>query len=118
MPRRREPVRFPASYLVEEGVWPDGPFAADAPPEVYLAAGISRRVQHIAGDRNLAFQTIAEQAGVSIQAVMDIVRGRSWPTLRTVARVECALDAQLWKNEHRRRMPPRGERAIRKVLKP
>ena len=42
----------------------------------------------------------AAATGLSITTVTNILRGISWPDIDTVARLEKALDASLWGDEH------------------
>jgi len=118
VPSPRKQADTPASHVAGNGVWPDGPFKEDAPPEAHLLAAIAGRVQRIADERGVALKTIADQAGLSVHAVQNLVGGRTWANARSVARIECALGAQLWKNEHRQMMPPRKQRATQKVPQP
>ena len=46
-------------------------------------------------------EKLADEAGVGRQTVNDILLGRGWPDIRTVARLEVALEKPLWGREHR-----------------
>ena len=112
MPSGRKPVAKPAEFLAEGADWPDGPLTEDAPPEVHLAAAVAKRLAAIATARGLSHKRIADDAGIARSTVADMAKGKCWPDMRTIARVECALGAQLWKNEHRKLMPPRKKQPL------
>ncbi|MGJ4079496.1 helix-turn-helix domain-containing protein [Corynebacterium macclintockiae] len=38
----------------------------------------------------------AEKSGVASSTISDILNGNSWPTLKTVARLEVGLGVRLW----------------------
>ena len=97
MPSPRE---HPIAYLKENGVFPHGPYLQDAPKEVFLAAGLAVRLQTKIGNESIRY--IAKKADLSPQTLLNILKGVSWPDLRTIARLENALDTKLWGNEHRR----------------
>lgn len=94
--------RQPASYVDENGQFPHGPFKPDTPQEVYLAAGLAFRLKY--SSRRYSIRYIAKKAGLSPQTVLNILNGKSWPDLRTIARLEIVFDYQLWGYDHRR--PP------------
>lgn len=82
-------------------------------PEAGLVEPGAAAVQHIAGalaavmsERRLSLRSLAEASGVNRQAIADLLAGRSWPDVATVARLGTALDAPLWPqavgNERRR----------------
>ena len=118
VPSGQQPTAKPADYLDDGADWPGGPLRADAPPEAYLAAAVATRLQAIAADRDLTYSSIAKQAGTTRGTVARISNGASWPDMRTVARLECALGARLWKNEHRKQMPARNSRPLLFVPRP
>ena len=99
MPQSRQQ---PASYLEENGRFPVGPFKPETPQEVYLAAGLASRLVYAIQKDSIRY--IAKKADLSPQTILNILNGRSWPDLRTIARLEIVFDYQLWGYEHRR--PP------------
>ena len=112
VPSGRKQVAKPAEFLDDGADWPEGPLRPGAPPEAYLAVAVARRLRAIAADRDLTLKRIAERAGTTRGTVARIANGAGWPDMRTLARVECALGVQLWKNEHRNKMPPRKGRPL------
>ena len=81
------------------------------PPEALLARAISRRLHNALGGRTA--REIAELAGLSHQTVINVLDGATWWDAITIARLERALDTQLWGEEHRKHRsvgnPIRGE---------
>lgn len=72
-------------------------------PEADLADTGAAAVQHIARNltaamsgQHLSLRGLAETAGVNRQAIADLLAGRSWPDVATVARIGAALGAPLW----------------------
>lgn len=90
-------AKEPRAYLAE-GEWPSGQLVGDAPPEARLAAGLARRLKEAVGERSL--RSVARDSGLSVGTVANVVAGRSWGDLVTVARLERALDVELWGREH------------------
>jgi DNA-binding phage protein len=72
-------------------------------PEADLADTGAAAVQHIArtltavmSRRQLSLRGLAEISGVNRQAIADLLAGRSWPDVATVARLGAAVDVSLW----------------------
>ena len=91
--------RHPPAHYMPAGTWPDGPLVPDAPDEAYLAAALAIRLRKHMRGRTL--DKMAEATGLGRQTIDNILIGKSWPELRTVARLEVALKARLWGKEHR-----------------
>ena len=109
--RRRGLLAHPRDYLAEGGSWPDGPLVEDAPAEVLLAQGVSWRLRDaqkrsILDAKERSIRSIAREAGISPQAVINIRDGASWGDLAIIARLEIVLDTNLWGREHRLGSPP------------
>ena len=92
-PRRPKPADYAAA-----GTWPDGPLDPDAPPEARLAQGVAQRLE----DRlkNMTVYRAAQRSDLNAQTIHNILEGRTWPNLRTLARLEASLNACLWGSEH------------------
>ena len=54
------------------------------------------------GRRPRTARAVAEAAGIAPATVTNILNGKSWCDIDTLARLERALDAKLWGNEHRK----------------
>ena len=94
------PRQNPAAFLAKKRVFPEGPFRLGTPAEVYLAAALATRLDHKIGGGSIRY--IAKTAGLSPQTVLNILNGKTWPDLRTIAKLEIALNTRLWGNEHRK----------------
>ena len=44
----------------------------------------------------------AKRSGLSAQTIHNILKGRTWPDLHTLARLEASLNTCLWGREHRK----------------
>ncbi|MDE0132244.1 MAG: helix-turn-helix transcriptional regulator [bacterium] len=94
------PRQKPAAFLAKKNCFPDGDLRENAPPEVYLAAGVANRLKTKIGKESIRY--IAKQAGLSPQTIINILNGTTWPDLRTIAKLENALNTRLWGYEHRK----------------
>ena len=54
------------------------------------------------GRRPRTARAVAEAAGIAPATVTNILNGKSWCDIDTLARLERALGAKLWGNEHRK----------------
>ena len=93
------PERNPPAHYMPAGMWPDGPLVPDAPNEVYLAAALAIRLRKHMRGRTL--DKMAELTGLGRQTIDNILIGKGWPDIRTVARLEVVLKQRLWGKEHR-----------------
>ena len=57
---------------------------------------VSGRLAAAIADRGLSLRGAAAASGVNRQAIADLLAGRSWPDVATVARLGTALGADLW----------------------
>ncbi len=97
--RRRGLLAHPRDYLQEGETWPHGRLVEDAPPEARLAQAVAHRLRVGSDD---SIRGIARAADISPQAVLNLRNGASWGDLPTIARLEIALDTNLWGREHRK----------------
>ena len=101
----------PRSYPAERQTWPDGRLKSDAPPEAVRAQEIARRLRDRCKsrfedhdeDRGFDPDKVAAAAQVSRTTVEDLLDGRIWCDLPTIARIEGSLDVALWGNQQSRR---------------
>ena len=98
-----DPRNHSITYLAKKSSFPDGPYRSEAPPEVYLAAALATRLNNKIGSESIRY--VAKKAGLSPQTILNIRNGKSWPDLRTIARLETALNTRLWGYEHRKPRP-------------
>ena len=57
---------------------------------------VSRHLAAVLAERGLSLRGAAAASGVNRQAIADLLAGRSWPDVATVARLGAALGADLW----------------------
>ena len=93
--------KHPVTYIVKGGAFPEGPYLWETPSEVYLAAGLARRLKDKIGKESIRY--VAKKAQLSPQTLVNILHGNTWPDLLTIARLEEALGTRLWGSEHRKR---------------
>ena len=90
MVSRRDVQHAPRAYA--NGAWPHAP--TSGPPEAEVARQIAMRLIDVIGDRS--FRDVATIVGVSHTTLSAIAAGRRWPDIATVARLEHALECDLW----------------------
>ena len=106
MPGRRK--RESPLEWADPTYWPEGNIKQGAPPSAALAKAIALRLSKklnykskARSQRTSARQT-ARRAGLSPRTITNIIEGTNWPDIDTIARLENALDMDLWGDEHRR----------------
>lgn len=111
VPQRRG-LEGPPSQFLADGQWPDGPLDAEAPVVAHYAAEISRRL--LAALEGHEQKAVAEDADLARSTLNDIVTGRRWPDVVTIAKLEHFLKERLWPewtagnvDKHHSRRPPR-----------
>lgn len=109
MPARRL-AAAPREYLVK-GEWPDGALARNAPAEARQVAGVAQRLRDAVEGRSL--RSVATEAGLSIGTVSNLLGGRTWGDLVTLARLENALGVHLWCGVHAPHDDDARERKVR-----
>lgn len=98
--RRRQTPGTPRDF-VAAGDYPDAELAADAPVAAVYAQRIAVRLRDaLAGGNRTA---VADRADVSRTALHDIVTGRTFPDVVTLAKLEEVLGVRLWPDPPRRR---------------
>ena len=88
------------------GKWPGGPFKPDPPPELESARTISQRILNAVGARKKypTLASAAEEAGLPVVVVQEVVDGHRWPDLSIISRLEKVYNTMLWvKNDPRSR---------------
>ncbi|WP_419927239.1 helix-turn-helix domain-containing protein [Candidatus Poriferisocius sp.] len=102
----RQPKPPPRHWGTAEE-WHSASLSQQAPPSAALAQGIAKRL-HQALARNRADNSgpgsarkAAAASDLSITTITNILKGTVWPDMDTIARLEKALDADLWGEEHR-----------------
>lgn len=93
MTRRRNLTGEPRQFLAS-GSWPDGPLVEDAPTAAVYAREISLRLQAALVSRTKV--EVAEAADLSRTTLHDMVTGRRWPDVVSLAKLEDVLGVRLW----------------------
>ena len=95
MPRRRGSTRAPVDYLEDPTVaFVDGDLAPDAPVEARVAQAIARNVAASLDGRALI--RVCADADLNRSTVQDLVAGRSYCDIVTVAKLQAVLGVELW----------------------
>ena len=93
VPPRRNPTGPPRDYL-KKGDWPDGELKKGAPVAARYALELSKRLREATEGR--ALLVVAEEASIARSTLYDILQGRTWADLQTLAKLETALGRTLW----------------------
>lgn len=81
------------------GTWPEGTLRKDTPIGVRYAAEITRNLK--AAMDGWTQTGLAEEISIARSTLHDILTGRSWPDLSTLAKLEEALQTRLWPDRRR-----------------
>ncbi|MFE9612041.1 helix-turn-helix domain-containing protein [Streptomyces sp. NPDC006012] len=87
---RRKP---PRELATDPETWPDGHLAD---PGAAAVQHIARALAAAVAERGLSLRGVADACGVNRQAIADLIHGRSWPDVATVARLAVGLGLPLW----------------------
>ena len=102
---------YPRDYLAKGDAWPDGRLRDGAPPEAVLAREASQRLlakcrsrfeDHDA-DRGFDLDRAAAVAELAPTTIADLLDGRIWGDLPTIARIEGRLEVPMWADQLPRR---------------
>ncbi|MGW2295417.1 helix-turn-helix domain-containing protein [Streptomyces violaceorubidus] len=89
----RARARSPRELTDNPEAWPEQP-STDAAAEAVRY--IARTLALVLDGRGLSLRATAAGSGVNRQAVADLLAGRSWPDVATVARLAHFTGANLW----------------------
>ncbi len=95
MARRPGTRGEPRAYVVAGGSWPEGPFAADTPPEVRYAAAVASGLRAGLVELGLPNTTAAIRMGLARPSLQRILAGHVMPDLRSLAAAEVLLGRRL-----------------------
>ena len=99
MPTYRHAAAKPKLHLAPGQRWPYGQLEDAPPPEAELAQALAQRLHREKTGQKL--KDIADRADITTDSLSRLLRGETWGTLPIIARLERALDTDLWGNEHR-----------------
>lgn len=83
----------PRDFIVS-GAFPSGRLSRNAPVGVRYATVIATRLEEAMAGRTKS--GLAEEIGIARSTLHDVLTGRSWPDLQTLASLEVALETCLW----------------------
>jgi hypothetical protein len=89
----RARARSPRQMTDDPETWPEQPCPDVGAEAVRLIAQTLARAM---ADRNLSLRAAAAGSGVNRQAIADLLAGRSWPDVATVARLTGFTGVNLW----------------------
>ncbi|MFG3410315.1 helix-turn-helix domain-containing protein [Streptomyces sp. NPDC048142] len=89
----RARARSPRELTDDPKAWPEQPSADVAAEAVRL---IARTLALALNDQSLSLRAAAVGSGVNRQVIADLVAGRSWPDVATVARLAHFTGTTLW----------------------
>ncbi|MFJ7421742.1 helix-turn-helix domain-containing protein [Streptomyces uncialis] len=89
----RARARSPRELTGNPEAWPERP-SSDVAAEA--VRHIARTLSQTLADQNLSLRAAAAGSGVNRQAIADLLAGRSWPDVATVARLAHFTGTDLW----------------------
>lgn len=93
MPNRAGITGPPAAYLAA-GTWPDGALVDHAPVPVVYARDIAHRLRAALQERTI--REVAASSQLARSTLHDLLAGRAWPDVVTLAKLEQVLNVRLW----------------------
>ncbi|WP_416960582.1 helix-turn-helix domain-containing protein [Streptomyces sp. Agncl-13] len=94
----------PRQLTDDPEAWPEQP---STDPAAEAVRHIARALAGVLRERGLSLRAVAEGSGVNRQVIADLLAGRSWPDIATVARLAAFTRAGLWP-------PPTADDRMRK----
>ncbi|WP_215453328.1 helix-turn-helix transcriptional regulator [Streptomyces sp. ATCC 21386] len=86
-------ARPPRQHTCDPEAWPEQP-AAD--PAAEAVRHIARALAAALRERSLSLRACADGSGVNRRAIADLLAGRSWPDVATVARLAAFTRTDIW----------------------
>ncbi|MEV1001764.1 helix-turn-helix transcriptional regulator [Nonomuraea sp. NPDC050202] len=83
----------PGTWREPAGLAPRGP---GPPPAAAVVQQIAATLAGILAERRLSLRGLAAASGVNRQSIADLLAGRSWPDVATIALLETTLTVRLW----------------------
>ncbi|MEU1394048.1 MULTISPECIES: helix-turn-helix transcriptional regulator [unclassified Nonomuraea] len=94
--------RSPRDLAEDPENWPHADLSGH--PAAAVVQAIAAALAGVMAEQGLSFRHLAVKSGVNRQTVNDLVVGRCWPDVATVAQLEAGLAIRLWPT------PPTGPR--------
>lgn len=95
VPRKPGSLGRPADHFVG-GRFPDGRLRASAPAGAAEMAHVARALRGRLEELELPIAVLAQNCGVDRTTIHDLLAGRSFIDVVTLARIETAVGARLW----------------------
>jgi len=89
----RARARSPRQLTGNPEAWPE---QSSPDPAVEAVRRIASALTQALADQGLSLRTAAAGSGVNRQAIADLLAGRSWPDVATVARLGAFTGESLW----------------------
>lgn len=86
-------ARSPRELTDNPEAWPEQP---SPDPGAEAVRQIARALTRALADQGLSLRATATGSGVNRQAIADLLAGRSWPDVATVARLTAFIGRPLW----------------------
>lgn len=86
--------RAPRECARDPEAWPHAVVVDDVAAAVVQT--IARRLADALTERGLSRRGAADLLGVNRQTIADVIEGRCWPDVATIARLETGLNTPLW----------------------
>lgn len=93
MPRRNGSFRTPTGWLAE-GEWPEGVFDSDTPEVVAHAVAVAKALSAALEGRSKT--EVCARAGIERSTLYDVLGGKTWADIITLAKLENTLGVVLW----------------------
>ncbi|GAA0940865.1 helix-turn-helix transcriptional regulator [Nonomuraea longicatena] len=87
----------PRDLAEDPQAWPHADLARH--PAAAVVQQIAATLAGILAERRLSLRGLAAASGVNRQSIADLLAGRSWPDVATIALLETALAVRLWPND-------------------
>jgi hypothetical protein len=94
VPRRSKPQLAPCDYTVGEFL--DGVVVGDPPPGVTEMVIVAQALRTALDEQETTIVELAETAGVDRSLIHDVLAGRKYLNVVSLARLEHALGRPLW----------------------
>ncbi|MEU1790747.1 helix-turn-helix transcriptional regulator [Streptomyces sparsogenes] len=89
----RARARSPRQLTSDPEAWPEHP---SPDPGAEAVRQIARTLGQALADQGLILRAAAAGSGVNRQAIADLLAGRSWPDVATIARLNAFTRIRLW----------------------
>ncbi|MGN9786840.1 helix-turn-helix domain-containing protein [Nonomuraea sp. ZG12] len=84
----------PRELAEDPQAWPHADLACH--PAAAVVQQIAAGLAGVLAERRLSLRALAASSGVNRQSIADLLAGRSWPDVATIALLETALAVRLW----------------------